>query len=160
MDPKRDRDVLLWTRISRTKHDYRWSKIVVHGHSRVPEVFISDRTVNLDTGCVYGGRLSALELPAMKIYDVHRRSKPEPVYFKEPGSRRRSVRFAGRVPVQIAAAGRILNFETDNYSELGMCLKGGPDGCDVLVPGTRIEATLAARSEVPVTVGGEVVWFA
>jgi protein phosphatase len=56
--------------------EYRGSAMVVYGHTPVPEPEWLNRTVNIDTGCVFGGKLTALRypekefvsVPAMKIY--------------------------------------------------------------------------------------------
>ena len=40
--------------------EYRGSAMVVYGHTPVPEPEWLNRTVNIDTGCVFGGRLTAL----------------------------------------------------------------------------------------------------
>src|ERR1700682_2628352 len=37
--------------------------MVVYGHTPVPEPDWLDRTVNIDTGCVFGGKLTALRYP-------------------------------------------------------------------------------------------------
>lgn len=43
--------------------EYRGSATVVYGHTPVPEPEWLNRTVNVDTGCVFGGRLTALRHP-------------------------------------------------------------------------------------------------
>ncbi len=40
--------------------EYRGSAMVVYGHTPVPEADWLNRTVNIDTGCVFGGKLTAL----------------------------------------------------------------------------------------------------
>lgn len=50
--------------------DYKGKPIVVYGHTPVKEPRFLNNTVNIDTGCVFGGRLSALRYPEMEIYDV------------------------------------------------------------------------------------------
>ena len=47
--------------------DYRGKAMVVYGHTPVPEVEWINRTVCLDTGCVFGGKLSALRYPEREI---------------------------------------------------------------------------------------------
>ncbi len=60
VDPIRQEAILLWTRKKFLRSRYRWSKMVVHGHTRVPEVEIKPNRINLDTACAYGGKLSAM----------------------------------------------------------------------------------------------------
>lgn len=50
--------------------DYRGKALVVYGHTPVPEALFLNNTVNLDTGCVFGGQLTALRYPERKIVSV------------------------------------------------------------------------------------------
>ena len=43
--------------------EYRGQAMVVYGHTPVPEPEWLNRTTNIDTGCVFGGRLTALRYP-------------------------------------------------------------------------------------------------
>jgi protein phosphatase len=43
--------------------EYRGAAMVVYGHTPVPEPEWLNRTVNIDTGCVFGGKLTALRYP-------------------------------------------------------------------------------------------------
>ncbi len=43
--------------------EYRGPAMVVYGHTPVPEPEWLNRTVNIDTGCVFGGRLTAMRYP-------------------------------------------------------------------------------------------------
>jgi len=49
---------------------YEGRPLVVYGHTPVEEPEWIGRTVNIDTGCVYGGRLSALRYPELEIRSV------------------------------------------------------------------------------------------
>ena len=40
--------------------EYRGTAMVVYGHTPVPEPEWLNRTINIDTGCVFGGTLTAL----------------------------------------------------------------------------------------------------
>lgn len=50
--------------------DYRGSAMVVYGHTPVPEPEWLNRTVNIDTGCVFGGKLTALRYPEREFVSV------------------------------------------------------------------------------------------
>jgi len=50
--------------------DYRGRAMVVYGHTPVPEPEWLNRTINIDTGCVFGGRLTALRYPEKELVSV------------------------------------------------------------------------------------------
>ena len=50
--------------------EYRGSAVVVYGHTPVPEPEWLNRTVNIDTGCVFGGKLTALRYPEREFISV------------------------------------------------------------------------------------------
>ncbi len=50
--------------------DYRGRAMVVYGHTPVPEAEWVNGTICLDTGCVFGGRLTALRYPERELVSV------------------------------------------------------------------------------------------
>ncbi len=50
--------------------EYRGSATVVYGHTPTPEAQWLNRTINIDTGCAFGGRLTALRWPEKELVDV------------------------------------------------------------------------------------------
>ncbi|AIE84038.1 polynucleotide kinase-phosphatase [Fimbriimonas ginsengisoli] len=50
--------------------DYRGSAMVVYGHTPVPEAEWLNGTINIDTGCVFGGKLTALRYPEREVVSV------------------------------------------------------------------------------------------
>jgi protein phosphatase len=50
--------------------EYRGSAMVVYGHTPVPEAEWLNRTICIDTGCVYGGKLTALRYPEKALVQV------------------------------------------------------------------------------------------
>ena len=50
--------------------EYRGNAMVVYGHTPVAEPQWVNRTINIDTGCVFGGKLTALRYPEKEIVSV------------------------------------------------------------------------------------------
>src|SRR5437762_9815 len=50
--------------------DYRGQAMVVYGHTPVPVPEWLNRTINIDTGCVFGGKLTALRYPERELVSV------------------------------------------------------------------------------------------
>ncbi len=50
--------------------EYRGRAMVVYGHTPVPEADWLNRTINIDTGCVFGGKLTALRYPENELVSV------------------------------------------------------------------------------------------
>ncbi len=51
-------------------NDYRGKATVVYGHTPVPVADWQNNTLNIDTGCVFGGELTALRWPEREILSV------------------------------------------------------------------------------------------
>ncbi|MBW2560144.1 MAG: serine/threonine protein phosphatase [Deltaproteobacteria bacterium] len=72
--PLQDQDVhdLLWVRYEFIRSSYDFGKTVVFGHTPVSHaepLFLPGR-IGIDTGAVYGGPLTCVELPLQKIYQA------------------------------------------------------------------------------------------
>jgi protein phosphatase len=50
--------------------EYRGKALTVYGHTPVPEIEWLNNTVNIDTGCVFGGSLTALRYPEQDVVSV------------------------------------------------------------------------------------------
>jgi protein phosphatase len=50
--------------------DYRGAAMVVYGHTPTPEAEWLNRTICIDTGCVFGGKLTALRYPERELVQV------------------------------------------------------------------------------------------
>lgn len=61
---------MLWVRQEFIESDDDFGKRVIFGHTHMPEPLIMANKIGIDTGAVYGGRLSCLELPDIKFYSV------------------------------------------------------------------------------------------
>ena len=71
--------------------EYRGPAIVVYGHTPVVEAEWLNRTINIDTGCVFGGKLTALRYPEREMVSIEARSiycKPaKPIDFEKAGEK-------------------------------------------------------------------------
>lgn len=64
----------------RWAEDYRGEALVVYGHTPVVEPDWLNRTVNIDTGCCFGGKLTALRYPGRECVSVDaRKVHSEPI---------------------------------------------------------------------------------
>ena len=52
------------------QNDYRGDATVVYGHTPVRDAVWTNNTICLDTGCVFGGTLSALRYPERELVQV------------------------------------------------------------------------------------------
>ncbi len=50
--------------------EYRGPAMVVYGHTPIPAPEWLNRTINIDTGCVFGGSLTALQYPEKELVSV------------------------------------------------------------------------------------------
>jgi protein phosphatase len=50
--------------------EYRGQARVVYGHTPTPEAEWLNRTINIDTGCVFGGQLTELRYPELALVSV------------------------------------------------------------------------------------------
>lgn len=50
--------------------EYRGPAMVVYGHTPIAEPEWLNRTINIDTGCVYGGKLTALRYPERELVSI------------------------------------------------------------------------------------------
>ncbi|MFB3926450.1 MAG: metallophosphoesterase family protein [Syntrophales bacterium] len=61
---------LTWIRGEFIYSKYDFGKRVVFGHTHFSKPYIDPYKIGIDTGAVYGGRLTCLELPAIKFYQT------------------------------------------------------------------------------------------
>lgn len=145
---------LLWIRSSFHNSRYNWGKTIVHGHTVVNNVEMTPRRINLDTGCVFNGTLSAIELPSRKLYQVKARENIPHVYLKEdPPSPRIATRFSGTIPVTIQGH----SFQTLNYNEFGMLLQDLEMRTERFQIGEIISGTIGGSHHNQVSFTGQVV---
>ncbi len=58
---------LLWIRFEFIRSDYDWGRRVIFGHTPFGTPLIERNKIGIDTGAVYGGRLTCLVLPDMEF---------------------------------------------------------------------------------------------
>ena len=61
---------LVWIRDEFILSPHDFGKVVVFGHTPMQRVFVAPNKIGIDTGAVYGGALTCLELPAQRFYSV------------------------------------------------------------------------------------------
>jgi serine/threonine protein phosphatase 1 len=61
---------LLWVRQEFIGSDYDFGKRVIFGHTHFSAPLVTPNKIGIDTGAVYGGKLTCVELPAIKFYQV------------------------------------------------------------------------------------------
>ncbi|MEX0653010.1 MAG: polynucleotide kinase-phosphatase [Phycisphaeraceae bacterium] len=69
--------------------DYRGQAMVIYGHTPVPEPAWLNQTINIDTGCAFGGQLTALRYPERELVSVPaKRTYAEPArpFLPEPAA--------------------------------------------------------------------------
>jgi protein phosphatase len=51
--------------------DYRGKAMVIYGHTPQAEILKTNNTINIDTGCVFGGKLTAYRYPEREVVEVN-----------------------------------------------------------------------------------------
>lgn len=127
---------MLWIRSTFLESRFSWEKTIVHGHTPVREVEFHSNRINVDTGCVFDGYLSAVELPAKRVYSVEKQQKSQPpVYLRDvASSSRMAARFRGAFSVVVEKNGQKIEFETLNYNEVGLLIREPVRGISLFVP--------------------------
>ena len=61
---------LLWIRDEFISSDFDFGKRVIFGHTPFREPLVLDNKIGIDTGAVYGNKLTCVELPAVRFFSV------------------------------------------------------------------------------------------
>jgi serine/threonine protein phosphatase 1 len=61
---------MLWIRDEFIYSDFNFGKRVIFGHTPFREPLVLENKIGIDTGAVYGNKLTCVELPAGKFYSV------------------------------------------------------------------------------------------
>lgn len=162
--PLKDLDVavhgkkMMWIRGPFLKSEFDWGKVIVHGHTPVPEVEIRQNRINVDTGCVFMRRLSAVALPGQQVFSVPRQRIVKPIFLTDTASRRVAIRFQGALPVVVEQDGQRYQFETIDYSEVGLYMRElGSGPSPQLKQGEGIRGRIGRDPTGSVLFDGEVV---
>ena len=123
IDGEKDVLTLLWIREKFLKSSRKWGKKIIHGHTPVVQVENKPNRINIDTGCVFNGKLTAVGLPSETFYEVPKSQDTEHVYLRDKDSQRKAIRFKGSIPVQLEFDGQMKDFLTINFSEFGLYIK-------------------------------------
>jgi protein phosphatase len=107
--------------------EYRGSAMVVYGHTPVPEPEWLNRTINIDTGCVFGGKLTALRYPEKELVSV-----PSKETYAEPRK--------PFLPVEIQAPALSAQQQHDDLLDLA-------DVTGKRIVGTRLHGNVTIREE-------------
>jgi len=67
---EQSRHDLLWVRDEFIRSSYDFGKTVVFGHTPLREPMLGENKIGIDTGAVYGGPLTCVELPQRTVYQV------------------------------------------------------------------------------------------
>ncbi len=167
--PLRDLDVqlhgdqMMWIRSAFLNSNFHWEKQIVHGHTPVETIEILPNRVNVDTGCVYDNKLTAIELPEYRVYSVDKQNKAEaPRFMRNPKSPNRvAERFQGALRVFVERGGfHQVEFETLNYTQFGLLIRHNLETGDpyaVLQIGEEIVGTIESDKRAFVQFRGIVV---
>ena len=78
---RQTQDWCLWARKRFIRSSFDFGKPVIFGHTVFPEPLVESNKIGIDTGAVYGGRLTALLLPDMEFIQVKgEKHHPFPAY--------------------------------------------------------------------------------
>lgn len=65
-----DDEMMIWIRDLFLESTIDYGKIVVHGHTFLPHPMIKPNRIGIDTGCVFGGNLTAIDVYTQELFQV------------------------------------------------------------------------------------------
>lgn len=160
LDDIKNKNDLIWIRNKFLRSNFNWEKMIVHGHTPTKQVELKENRINLDTGCVFQGQLSAIEVHSGEIFSVPARKQIPLTFLKsDPSMSRVAARFSGSIPVHIPINGIIHEYETLNYNEFGLLILERSDSSTerILQVGQILTGTIGAIHTQQFEFTGEVV---
>ncbi|MBF0196741.1 MAG: metallophosphoesterase [Planctomycetes bacterium] len=151
---------MLWIRKPFFYSSYNWGKRIFHGHTPVKECTIGEKRVNVDTGCVYGNKLTALMLPEMETFCVEKTEPLVNLCLIHEGSNRRAERFEVNLPVHIKSIHGESVYKSVDYSECGVFVRESQQSREFLYStGDVVSGTIGINSMESVPFEGVVVRY-
>ncbi|MEI8346745.1 MAG: PilZ domain-containing protein, partial [Pseudomonadota bacterium] len=158
LDKVKNTNIFLWARNSFFESKFPWGKIIVHGHTPIEHTVMYANRINVDSGCVYGRKLTALQLPQKITYTVAKQPSMEPArILKDLHPQRNSMRYAGIIPVQIYFQEKTFSFKTSNYNEFGILVYSDDLIYPVLEKGQDVTGVIGQDPTTQVKFSGQVV---
>ena len=159
IDETTHRHELLWIRYQFLASKFNWGKLIVHGHTPCEKVIPNPRKINVDTGCVFENKLSAINLMDNTIYEVEKSAPTDHSFFKEADwSKRRAVRFRGQVVITLEKQNEEHTFRTINYNDFGLLAESShPTNNLLYVQGDRVRGRIEIQPDGPLSFTGKVV---
>jgi len=149
---------LLWIRTPFYDSKFKWEKTIVHGHTPQKEIFISDKRINIDTACVFEGKLTAMEMSTQKVWQINYKSTESVKYLKDTHeSTRVARRFDGKIPVYILIGNLVEEFLTLNYSEFGLLLQDLKNRLPCFEVGDIVSGNIGPKNGPQLRFRGEIV---
>ena len=143
---------MLWIRSSFLENPTPWPKVIVHGHTPVKDVEILPHRINLDTGCVFGRALPAMNMSTGELYSVKRNQVADRKFLmNDSAGKPRAQRYEGEISVEVREGENSFAFKTVNFNEFGLLISP--------VPGKQILALeVGDPVEGQIMPGGDVVF--
>jgi serine/threonine protein phosphatase 1 len=157
VDHQKHLNDLLWIRKAFIQSDYPWEKVVVHGHTPTAIVDQTRTRINLDTGCVFNGSLTAMEMNSGEIIQIKAQNIPTTYLKEDPRISRVAKRFMGSIPVFVETENGYDEFLTVNYNEFGLLIVDTSGGERVFEVGQILQGKIGDLSREQIPFAGQVV---
>lgn len=118
---------MLWIRSVFLDFPGPWPKVIVHGHTPVKEPEVLPHRINLDTGCVFGRTLTAMNMSTGEIFAVKRNQVADKKFLLNATTGKpRAQRYEGEISVDVREGFNVFPFKTVNFNEFGLLISPIP----------------------------------